>query len=188
MIIAFNGPMGSGKSTAVEAIKFLSDKQKAKVRVVKFAGALYDMQEMIYRRIESVYKRPDDFVKDRKLLQWLGTDWGRDTIRQDIWVALWRADALELERQGFIVVTDDCRFDNEAEAVREVGGLVVRIDAPTIAGRAVVTNGIAGHASEKGIRDNLVHHTIVNDSTLSAYQDKLINYFSSILASNNGAK
>ena len=56
----------------------------------------------------------------------------------DFWVNLWRADAFRHSR----VVVDDCRFPNEAAAVRKLGGEVWRIE-----GRG----GIAGnHASEAG--------------------------------------
>jgi dephospho-CoA kinase len=82
-LIAFTGQMGSGKSTAVSTLREFADNP---VHNIKFAQTLYDIQNYIYERIESVYKRPEDFIKDRKLLQWIGTEWGRGTISESLWV------------------------------------------------------------------------------------------------------
>jgi energy-coupling factor transporter ATP-binding protein EcfA2 len=187
MIIAFSGTMGSGKSTAVEALKFLT-KDTHKVHLVKFAQPLYDMQEMIYRRIASVHTRPEDFVKDRKLLQWLGSDWGRDTIQKDLWVSLWKAEAAAKAAEGYLVVCDDLRFDNEAQAVQDLGGVMVKINAKSIQDRSVVTNGIANHSSEQGVDLKYFHYSIDNNGTKSEYQDNLKYLFYKIFVTNFGNK
>lgn len=52
MIIGLNGTMGVGKSTAAALIDKVSINP---VKLVKFAGPLYDMQEYIYRRISKAH-------------------------------------------------------------------------------------------------------------------------------------
>lgn len=170
-LIGFNGGMGVGKSTAIEVLKEMGETP----HLVKFAQPLYDMQEFIYQRISSVYTRPEDFVKDRKLLQWIGTDWGRDTIRRTIWVDLWRAEVMRVgeAHPGELIVCDDVRFDNEAELVQLMGGIVVKIICDAAAARITTANGIKGHASEAGVSPLLLDYVIDNNSTLDDYKDSL---------------
>ncbi len=172
--------MGVGKSTAIEIVRTLYPKHS--VRLVKFAQPLYDMQEMIYDRIDRVYQRPSDFKKDRKLLQWLGTDWGRDTISTTLWVDLWKAaaqeagyDAAYYQRQEAVIVCDDVRFDNEAETVRSMGGTVIKLTRPDNTSHAEGGVGIVAHKSELGVSPSLIDHTVENNGTLEEFRQKLIN-------------
>ncbi len=170
MIIGFNGSMGVGKSTAIEAIRGLG----SPVALVKFAGPLYEIQELIYDKISPVYTRPDTFIKDRKLLQWIGSDWARETISKTVWVDLWKAKVREYERNGApIIVCDDVRFDNEAEAIHSVGGLVVKLTGPS----RCAQDGIASHSSEAGIDPNLVDKVIPNNGDLAAFKAAIAHFY-----------
>lgn len=178
MIIGFSGGMGVGKSTAIEQLEFFSKKAP---KLLKFAGPLYDMQEYIYRRIALVHKRPQGFAKDRVLLQWLGTEWGRGTISQSIWVDLWKADAKNLAETNVCdVVCDDVRFDNEAVAIKELGGYVIKISRPDNTKHAQGGVGIANHASEAGISKNLIDFEIANDDTVSVFQARILECYKAI--------
>lgn len=56
----------------------------------------------------------------RHLLIILGTEVGRASLNQSIWL-----DKYDEKRQGFTyVVTPDCRFDNEREHIRSMRGMV----------------------------------------------------------------
>jgi hypothetical protein len=157
-LIGLTGSMGSGKSTVAALI---NGKANRVVHTFKFAQALYDMQEFIYRRAGMTP------VKDRKLLQWLGTDWGR-SIDPSIWINIWKKDvtkALE-DSPTSLVVCDDVRFDNEAEAVLALGGMVVKIEAtPEVRGHRIALVN-TGHASENGINDKYVTKVISNNGSL----------------------
>ncbi len=150
-LIAFTGPAGSGKSTAASALV-----EEGWVRV-KFADPLKSMLRAFYAscglehnpyieaRIEGDMKEePDPFLRGRTprhAMQTLGTEWGRCQIAQDLWVAAWEQKVLSLFNRELDVVVDDCRFANEAEAVRRLGGKIVMLE-----GRSA---GIGtGHASE----------------------------------------
>lgn len=94
----------------------------------------------------------------RIFLQRLGTEWGRQRIYSEIWVEAWRHNvALEaVEHFGAeIIVADDCRFENEARAIRAEGGKIVRIERP---GSGSASG--AAHASENGVKPDI---TIQND-------------------------
>jgi hypothetical protein len=171
MVIGLCGKAGSGKSTAIEALKT----RGRPVSVNKFAGPLYAIQNYIYKVIEPVYNPPEDFVKDRFLLQFLGTDWGRKTINDSIWINLWKnkVEKVLAQDSNVIVVSDDTRFDNEAEIIRNMGGVIVHIIRDDASAHAVGGTGIAGHASEAGISPGLINYTIHNTGNLQEFQAAL---------------
>lgn len=178
MIIAMTGGMGVGKSTAIEAVNYT---YPDRVKLIKFAAPLYEMQEMIYRRIYAAYKRPDSFVKDRKLLQFLGSDWARESINPDVWVDLWKVEAAKALTTGSIVVCDDCRYDNEAETIKSMGGLIIKITSNDAYKRINTRAGIANHSSESGISDKFVDFTVENNGSPKQFQDKLAEIYKKIL-------
>lgn len=175
-IIGFTGTMGCGKSTAIDCLKRF---QKNEVFNVKFAQPLYDMQEFIYERIKFAYIRPETFVKDRKLLQWIGTEWGRDTISKTLWVDLWKAASVELNyyNPNGIIVCDDVRFDNEAETIRSLGGHIIKINSQKALDRITTNNGISGHQSEAGLDPTLVDYQVDNNGTIQEFEESLCSIY-----------
>lgn len=165
MIIALTGRMGVGKSTAIEIISRLAkDKLGLDSELVKFAQPLYDMQEFIYNRIYPTHTRPSDFTKDRKLLQWLGTEWGR-SIDQNLWVNLWTQKALAYQSEGKVVLCDDVRFNNEAQALHWESGYVIKMISAQTDSRIDTESGIKNHASENGVNSDLIDYVVVNDGS-----------------------
>lgn len=167
-ILAFTGPMGSGKSTAVRLIT----RMHSGLELVKFAQPLYDIQEYIYDRIGRVYTRPEDFVKDRKLLQFLGTEWGR-SLSPSLWIDLWKKEVSKVKHlrlKNYLIVNDDLRFDNEAEAVKSLGGIIVKLQ--TSKNRIEKIN--TGHASESGVDFKYVDYLINNDGDIDDLQTELL--------------
>jgi hypothetical protein len=96
----------------------------------------------------------------RQILQSLGTEWGRQMVDPEVWVNATRGRILDVWRDGGEVVIDDCRFDNEAAMVKDLGGRVVVIE------RAGLTR--MAHASEAGISDHLVDARWANDFASAA--------------------
>lgn len=179
-IIAFCGSMGSGKSEAIRTLQQYVGLHGRPVVPIKFAQPLYDMQEFIYSRVESVHRRSPNFVKDRLLLQWLGTEWGRSTIDKDLWVKIWIAAVHKAaeENPGAIIVCDDCRFDNEAEVVQRVGGKIIKISTSRNGER--IDTSHASHASESGISSNFVDVIVENNGTLEHYKNQLTHMFNKL--------
>jgi len=96
------------------------------------------------------------FPEVRRFLQVLGTEGGRGVLGENVWVdAL--TESLE-DRTGPFVATD-VRFPNEADALADLGFLVVRIHRDT---------GLASdpHPSENSMGDYPVDLTIRNDSSI----------------------
>jgi len=144
-VVAFTGLAGSGKSTASE---YLVDRYG--YTRVRFAGPLKAaMAALGFSQEEidgSLKETPHELLggkTPRHAMQTLGTEWGRNCIVDDFWIRLWRRQVDEVLASGGRVVVDDCRFQNEAVAIRKLGGDIFKIQ-----GRG----GIAGsHSSEKGI-------------------------------------
>lgn len=80
----------------------------------------------------------------RKLMQTLGTEWGRHLVSEDLWV---RHAGRRLKYHAMItgkVVVTDVRYENEAAWVRENGGVVWHVERDTPA-------SVRPHSSEAGI-------------------------------------
>jgi hypothetical protein len=99
-------------------------------------------------------------VSPRRLMQTLGTDWGRQMIHQNIWLTL---AAQRFLRTGPGMVIADVRFDNEANWVRNNGGLVVHLKRDEV-------HKVESHVSEAGVTVKEADITIVNNGTLVALQ------------------
>jgi len=179
MIIGLCGLAGSGKDS-VSAI--LS--RRHGFAAISFAGP-------IYRAVSEITGLPPARLKDRdqkerpipwigksprELLQTLGTEWGRNMVREDIWVriAMWRAS--EHEREGRHVAITDVRFANEAEAIRHAGGYVWRVERPG----AGLAGAAGGHSSELGIPDRLVNQVVRNAGSLDDLEEAVNSAFHSL--------
>lgn len=146
-LIAFTGKMYSGKTTAVSIITRMDTRYTR----IRFAGPLKMMMSALGLtawQIDGKQKNmPCELLcgkTPREAMQTLGTDWGRDLIGNDLWVNAWRHQVNDAFYENRMVVTDDCRFLNEAKAVREMGGIVVRIVRTTAEDELVGR----GHESE----------------------------------------
>lgn len=143
IIIAFTGLAGSGKSTA--AMHLVEHRGFARVR---FAGPLKAMMAALGCTPEEIdgdrKEVPCDLLggrTPRHAMQTLGTEWGRDMIASDLWIRAWQAAVAKVPA-GQPIVVDDCRFPNEADAVRAAGGALIRVVRPGAGA------GAAGHSSE----------------------------------------
>ena len=161
MLIALSGKMGSGKTTAFNILK----PRLGDVVLLKFASPLYMAQEYLY----NTFGFGEPVLKDRKLLQWLGTDWAR-AKNENVFVDLFKTKAQDLMSEGYAVVCDDCRFLNEAEAIRELGGVVIKINKHH-KGHAESESGKT-HASEREI-DLIQGDFIVDNVTIDGLKSDI---------------
>jgi hypothetical protein len=160
---------------------------KSRYKIKKFAGKLKTMASLLtgipvekfedqeFKKeelgIEWSYPYPGEYYDDgqpvmvrmsvRQLLQKLGTEAMREGLHTNVWVNALMADyhpiKLSQDNPSYWLVTDT-RFPNEAEAIKERGGLLLRIERP---GAATGT-----HASETALDDYPFEYVIVNDGDL----------------------
>lgn len=105
------------------------------------------------------WERAKDYVPEvRVLLQRFGTDAIR-AIDDDFWVRTTRQQIEALRADGPVVVTD-VRFPNEADAIREAGGYLVRVTRPGTESEP------GAHASETALDDYPEDIVVPNIGTL----------------------
>jgi hypothetical protein len=161
-LTAFVGPKGVGKSTLATAIT----KNHGWMRRMSFARPIRKMLEGIgvTEYYHTWYKnKPIPTIPGnptaRMLMQTLGTEWGRDTVHPNIWVNAAIIDIKEAMKEKDVYV-DDCRFPNEAKAVLDAGGVIIRI-LPNP--EWDVQDDV--HESERYWREMPASHELVNDGT-----------------------
>jgi hypothetical protein len=163
-LIAFTGFAGSGKSTAAAHLQ-----NKRGYSRMRFAGPLKAMMRALgctEAEIDGDRKEiPCELLAGRTprhAMQALGTEWGRACIGEDFWLNAWRSSV------NFVsgpIVVDDCRFPNEAAAIKAMGGTIVRIE------RASAAESVSAHISEN---HELPHDvTIRNDGTEADLQREI---------------
>lgn len=153
-LIALCGPAGCGKSTIARAL------ESEGLHVRSFAGPLKSMLcalGLTNAQVNGTLKEePTSLLcgnTPRYAMQTLGTQWGRDLLGPDLWV---NAALANLASAPTVTIIDDCRFANEAAAVRARGGVVIELS------RAGVRYSDT-HASEAGVPRELIDATVVNE-------------------------
>jgi dephospho-CoA kinase len=129
-IILLSGQQGSGKTTLMNALKRYFTAMGTRTQDVIFADTIYKIHDYAINLLEQRgVKR--DIVKDGKLLQLLGTEWGRETLGEDIWVRCLMGEIERLQRvtgdANTVFIVSDCRFENEFDGVP--GAFKVRLEA-----------------------------------------------------------
>lgn len=158
--------------------------------VFSFADVLKEMLVPLLAPLAPGNMPPDQFVHDclggklkeeplpclgkspRQLMQWLGTEWGRELVDQDIWtkimdkrieadvaMSLTYTDSDELD---LVYIIPDVRFDNEAQWLN---GRVIHLIRPN-------SSEVAEHSSEDGIKDYHICTTVYNDGTVHDLEEQ----------------
>jgi hypothetical protein len=119
-LLVISGKQGSGKTTLVNAYlqEFHSPAHDEKVVEVRFAGPIYAIHDRARALVRSLgIECPE---KSGGLLQYLGTEWGRKTLGDDVWVKCARAQVERIQADSkadgvkhLTVIISDCRFRNE---------------------------------------------------------------------------
>jgi hypothetical protein len=168
MIIGLSGWAQSGKDSTAELLCLNYGYERR-----AFADPMRHALTIINPRLDSI-TRVSDYVDDygwdiakknpevRRLLQVIGTDFGRRMLGEDVWVKMTMRDLRITDR----VVISDVRFPNEAEAIKSLGGTVWRINRHN-------HSAVNGHTSEHAMDNYMFNHVIYNDGTLDDLSDEV---------------
>ena len=162
-LLAFTGKMGSGKTTACDYLVSQGGYVK-----VNFKNALVEemkerlsdtLEEMAdaYSLMGEMFDVDTLFQKKPPLMRALMQNYGTEVRRRDdpdYWTKQYRKRVEEAFAQGYNVVTDDCRFLNEAQTVKSLGGQIIKIE------RSDITH-TGSHQSEMEM-DSIVADTILH--------------------------
>ena len=147
VIIGLTGPAGCGKDTVADHLA--SELGYARyafadpLRAALVAGLGIDPACFTNRDLK---EKPHVLygVSPRRMLQTLGTEWGRKLIADDVWLRRAALFAHQAARKGSkALVISDVRFENEAAWVRKQG-LLLHIHRPDV-------GAVETHASEAGV-------------------------------------
>lgn len=174
MIIAFTGKKQSGKTTACNALR-----ERYDVRQLNFKDALIkeikqnfpDLLKVLAWeesvKIGTTISVDDLFILKPPSIRTLMQNYGTEVRRADdpdYWVMQWKLALVELMREDeTIIVVDDVRFKNEAEAVRAYGGIIIRLNRTDM-------ESTDGHVSETEQDEIPADYTI---ETGAGMQDEL---------------
>ena len=158
-IIALTGPKGVGKTTIAEALAWSLHDMGKNPQILSFAGPIRNMIRALGVRGDYTTKGKERPIEGlgksmRYIMQTLGTEWGRETINEEIW--LWAMDQQIqreidkaardpfMEGKELVIIIDDCRFDNEAAFINDRGGHVIELCREGV-------SYTGEHSSEQGI-------------------------------------
>jgi hypothetical protein len=163
MIIGLSGYARSGKDTVAQYLideygfakyAFADPIKKAMYILNPKLGDLKTYREMVDEYGLEVSKSASQEV--RRLLQVFGTEVGRNIFGENIWVDLC-LNSIHSNR----AVISDVRFPNEADKIKERGGVVWRVNRPQV-------NALNSHASETSLDDYDFDCIIDNSGTLES--------------------
>lgn len=164
-LIAFTGLPRSGKDSAADWLAL-----RYQYRVMRFSDPLKEAAAILLGRPVWQMQGGGGFDREAILPEWgfstryflqrFGTEAIRDNFGADFWVKKMR-HAIRGSNDSRIAISD-CRFENEAAMVRELGGIVVQVWRPGVEG--------SSHASDAGVIADLM---LFNDGTLLQLRDKV---------------
>jgi hypothetical protein len=168
MIIGLSGYAQSGKDSTAELLCLNYGYTR-----LAFADPMRQALMIINPKLDSI-TRVSDLVEDygwdvakknpevRRLLQVLGTDFGRKMLGDDVWINI----ALSGIKSEDKIVISDVRYPNEAQAIKNLGGTVWRINRHN-------HSAVNGHTSEHAMDNYMFNHVIYNDGTLDDLSDEV---------------
>lgn len=166
-IIGITGLINSGKDTVANLIIAWRPRQ---LRRYSFAKPLKEGVKSMFgwtdEDIEDRSKKEavDDFwgFSPRKAMQLLGTEYGRNLLRDDLWIKAAERYHLRSQEQSQGTIITDVRFENEATWVRaQADSILIHVKDPT---RVAPAGPV--HVSEAGVAFVDGDVTIDNDKSL----------------------
>lgn len=152
---------------------------------VAFADAL---KEEVYERLLKhdgydidILDNPETKSILRPFMQWYGTEYRRNSILggdPDYWIkkAMEKIGKIKAQDSSAIIIASDGRYPNEHDAVKEIGGISVKIT------RSSVFDPGEQHSSETALDEyeGFDFH-IENEGTLDEYKQKVQNLINHLL-------
>lgn len=162
-VVAFAGPAGVGKSTAA---RYLTQEPRlGRVKVLSFATPMKQMVATILPLGMNAFTQENKNNPEhglcgkspRRLLETLGTEWGKELIGRDIWLDIVANQILARDADTYAI--DDLRTDAEARYIKEkFGGIVIELERDGIqyACNHVTAMPISGHLVDRLVRTEVV--------------------------------
>ena len=183
MIIGVCGDIGSGKDTLASVLI-----EKKGYTKLSFAGSLKDAVSVIFGwdrdMLEGLTKESREWreTKDewwsnrlgiadltpRWVLQNWGTELFRNHFHQDIWLACVENKINKMSNKNIVIT--DCRFPNEIETIKKLGGKVICVKRNSCKG--------GNHASDTAWKNASFDDVILNNGSLEEFIENILSIFS----------
>jgi hypothetical protein len=187
LFIGISGKLGSGKDTAAE---YFVSELNCPAQICRFADRLKQMTAVLTSTpVDIQYTRegkqvvPPGFADSLGTLQQKLGMAMREYIHRDVWVHATLSPYLSPALKGpsggkVIVIVPDVRFQNEAQFIKEHGGILLRIEGdPTGVRRSDSANADArdlNHISETDLDDYQGFHAVIyNNGSLEQLHERL---------------
>ena len=165
MIIGIHGPINSGKNTIADYIMSKDEKY----RCYAFAKPIKDACKVLFgfsdEQIEDriLKESIDEFwgFSPRRTMQLLGTEFGRNMLRDDIWIQRAEMEVNKNKKDGYSTIITDLRFENESEWIRSKENYkIIYIEVQNL-----IRDEKYQHTSEAGIKRYDTDIMIYNDKS-----------------------
>jgi hypothetical protein len=170
MLIGLNGRLKAGKDTTyglineivpggAERVSFAEPLKRSAAAAI---GIDVETLEELKGREGLFYELKVPVTDDvfrfnvRQYLQWYGTEAHREVFGDNFWVD--QALPPDLDHSDRLIVVTDMRFPNEAQRVKDLEGITVKVERETATAHAA-------HASEQNI-DHMIDYFLDNTGTL----------------------
>lgn len=166
LIIGLSGKIGSGKTTFAEFLKEELETIGIVTKILNFADALKKITFELSGHHGYTQEDKQVYLEDwgmtvGTMLQRLGTEVMRTNFDEDVWVKATFSKLIP-----GVNIIGDCRFPNEAEAIKKRGGLLIRLDGDPAEVRKNSTRDLT-HASETSLDNyNEFDYVFLNTGTL----------------------
>ncbi len=166
-LIGLVGKAGSGKDTLADEIaadgwEKVAFADSLKRMCIDYLGLSHDDA---YTQEGKMRMNPHWGMTNRTILQKVGTDAMRNGFDKDVWVKILQIRIRRMLDEGRKVVITDCRFDNEAQMVEDMGGLVVEVVRDSQSKN--LSSVEQQHASEEPVSRRYVAFTVDNNGEVS---------------------
>ena len=163
MIIGLTGKMKSGKDTVAN---FIAENKSLDTQIFSMAKPLKEFCiNMLGLAPEDVYTQEGKATYNtfwgmthREILQKVGTDAMRNGFCDDVWVKIMYVTLIKNARPWNTCVIPDIRFENEADLIHALGGIVIKVERDLYVEDS--------HASEKDLPLSCIDHIFLNHGSL----------------------
>lgn len=171
-LLGLTGLAGCGKDT----IARIMSENSTNIELYALADPLKKAASSIFNiPLDSFYNQnlkemvePYWDLSPREMLQKLGTEACRNVFGEDIWLKSGESYIKDLLNKGKTVIVTDIRFDNEAQWIKDNGGIIIEIQRDNLKKQEK-----HNHSSEQGI--SIEKFILKNNGTLENLKEDLLN-------------
>lgn len=172
LIIGVSGKAKAGKDTFVEILRdkivLFDNKRQVNIQVIPFAKRLKELAVQKFPEFKKNIDAKDDI--GRKLLQFLGTDFYRETVDENFWIKEMKK---QINMYTDILLIPDCRFENEIDMLNNMEephlgdvGLHVHINNDNVP--------LLDHKSEGRLTEYKVDILLDNSFTIDKFEKEIV--------------